>query len=136
MVEKLKTLPVVLTVEDRQAGEDEEVDMQLLRLARKTGGSLVTGDYNLAKMARVSGVTVLNLNELAGVLRPVVAAGDELQVTIVKEGREPGQGVGYMTDGTMIVVDGGRGHMNESITVTVTSALQTSAGRMVFARAA
>ena len=136
MVEQLKALSPGLTVQEQADDRDEETDVQLLRLTKKLGGAVVTGDYNLAKVARLSGVQVLNLNELAGAMRTAVSAGDELTVLIVKEGREPGQGVGYMSDGTMIVVDGGKAHMNENVKVTVTSALQTNAGRMVFARAA
>lgn len=114
--------------------DTDEADVKLLRLAKTTGAVIVTGDYNLNKVAAVTGVKVLNLNELAGALRPVVRAGDELMVDVVKEGKEPGQGVAYMEDGTMIVVDGGRALVGEAVAVTVTSVLQTSAGRMIFAK--
>ena len=111
-----------------------ETDMKLLRLARETEAVLVSGDVSLCKVARMSGMTVLNFNELFAALRPAVSAGDELTLQIVKDGKEAGQGVGYLPDGTMIVVEGGRAQMGKSVVVTVTSALQTSAGRMIFAR--
>ena len=98
------------------------------------GGVVVTNDYNLNKVAAVNSVPVLNINELANALKPIALPGEEMTVTIVKEGKEVGQGVAYMEDGTMIVVDGARKLLGESIQVTVTSALQTAAGRMVFAK--
>ena len=108
--------------------------VKLLRLAQELDGAIVTGDGGLYKAACAAGVRALSLNELAFALRPAVAAGDELTVQIVKEGKEPGQGVAYMPDGTMLVVEGGRRLLGESAAVVVTSVLQTSAGRMVFAR--
>lgn len=133
MLEKLKAICPV-SVEDTTGMESAEVDVMLLRLARKQGGSIVTCDYNLARAAQVTGVKALNLNELAGALRPAVQSGDELLVSLTKEGKEPGQGVAYLEDGTMVVVEGGRRHMGETLTVVVTTVLQTSAGRMIFAR--
>ena len=94
----------------------------------------MTGDYNLNKMARIHGVQVINLNDIANALKPVYLPGEHLDVLIVKAGEEPGQGVGYLDDGTMIVVEGGRDHLNESVRINVTSVLQTSAGRMIFGR--
>lgn len=135
VLQKLQEVSGSLTIQECTPEDAAETDVLLLRLTKKLNGAVVTGDVNLAKVARVSGVPVLNLNELAAALRTVVSAGDELSVLIVKEGREPGQGVGYMNDGTMIVVDGGKARMNETIPVIVTSALQTNAGRMVFAKA-
>lgn len=111
-----------------------ESDMKLLRFVRETDAVLVSGDVSLCKVARMSGMTALNFNELFAALRPAVSAGDELTLQIVKDGKEAGQGVGYLPDGTMIVVEGGRTQMGKSVSVTVTSALQTSAGRMIFAR--
>ena len=110
------------------------MDVKLLRLAQRMGGVVVTTDYNLNKVASLSGMRVLNVNELAGALRPAVLPGEELTVHVVREGKEPGQGVGYMDDGTMIVVENGRRHVGETQAVTVTTVLQTSAGRMIFAR--
>lgn len=111
-----------------------DTDVKLLRLAKACGGLVVTNDYNLNKVASVSGIQVLNLNDLASALKPAVMAGEELRMLISKEGKEPGQGVGYLADGTMIVVEGGRAHLNQTVDVIVSSVLQTSAGRMIFAR--
>ena len=106
------------------------------RLAQQVGGKIITNDYNLNKVAQLRGVEVLNINELSNAVKPVVIPGETMRVTIVKSGKEPGQGVAYLDDGTMIVVENGNRHMNESITVEVTSALQTAAGRMIFAKPA
>lgn len=113
---------------------DGEVDSKLLKLARLLDGKVITNDYNLNKVAELQGVPVLNINELANAVKPAVLPGEEMAVTIIKEGKEPGQGVAYLDDGTMIVVDGGRRHIGETLTVLVTSVLQTAAGRMIFAR--
>lgn len=110
-----------------------ENNRKLLRLARELDAAVITGDANLCKLARMSGMHVLNLNELSAALRPAVIPGEVLTVQLLKEGKEAGQGVGYMPDGTMIVVDGGRSLIGKTVTVTVTSALQTNAGRMIFA---
>jgi uncharacterized protein YacL len=97
-------------------------------------GKLVTNDYNLNKVAELQGVTVLNINELSNSVKPVVLPGEEMVVHVVKDGKELGQGVGYLDDGTMIVVDSGKKHMGDTIGVLVTSVLQTAAGRMIFAK--
>lgn len=133
MVQKLQECGNV-RLDQTDYPELTETDMKLLRLARETDAVLVSGDVSLCKVARMSGMTVLNFNELFAALRPAVSAGDELTLQIVKDGKETGQGVGYLPDGTMIVVEGGRTQMGKSVSVTVTSALQTSAGRMIFAR--
>lgn len=112
----------------------QDADVRLMTLAREMGATLLTGDMNLNRAARVIGMRVLNLNDLAMALRQVTAAGDVLAVRVSKEGREAGQGVGYLEDGTMIVVEGGRAFVGHTVSVTVTSVLQTSAGRMVFAK--
>ncbi len=112
----------------------EEVDVKLLRLCREMGGAVLTNDYNLNKVAGVTGVQVLNINELAGALRPVVLPGEEMQVHLVREGKEPGQGVAYLDDGTMVVVENGRRRVGETLDVIVTTVLQTNAGRMIFSR--
>ena len=114
--------------------EIQEVDSKLLKLAQKLNGKVITNDYNLNKVAEFQGVPVLNINELANAIKPVVLPGEEMQLTIVKDGKESGQGVAYLDDGTMIVVEGGRKFMGEEIAVTVTSVLQTAAGRMIFAK--
>ncbi|HEY4868890.1 MAG TPA: PIN domain-containing protein, partial [Candidatus Dormibacteraeota bacterium] len=110
-----------------------EVDTQLVKLARLRGASIMTQDYNLTRLAQVEGVRVLNLNSLANAVKPIVAAGETMTISIVKEGKEPHQGVGYLDDGTMVVVENGRQHQDETLEVTVTSVLQTAAGRMIFA---
>ncbi len=111
-----------------------EVDVKLLRLCRDLGGVVVTNDYNLNKVAGVSGIRVLNINDLANAVKPMLTAGEELTVQIVREGKEPGQGVAYLDDGTMIVVDNGRRFVGENVTAVVTTVLQTSAGRMIFTK--
>lgn len=109
------------------------VDATLLALAKRNGWAILTKDYNLARVARLEGVTVLNLHELSRALQPSAAPGEELVVTVVKEGREADQGVAYLEDGTMVVVERGRAHVGEVVAVTVTAVRQTSAGRLVFA---
>jgi uncharacterized protein YacL len=112
----------------------QPVDMKLVLLAKHLGGKIVTGDYNLNKVARIHNVPVINLNDIANSLKPVFLPGESLDVKIVKVGEEIGQGVGYLDDGTMIVVEGGREHVGNVVKVAVTSVLQTSAGRMIFGR--
>ena len=121
-------------VEEKDYEDADEVDVKLLRLARDLGGAVLTNDYNLNKVAGVTGVRVLNINELAGALRPVVLPGEEMTVHLVREGKEPGQGVAYLDDGTMVVVENGRRRVGETLEAEVTTVLQTSAGRMIFAR--
>jgi uncharacterized protein YacL len=110
------------------------VDQKLVRLAQELGGRLVTNDYNLNRVAHVEGVEVLNINELANAVKPVVLPGEELHVQVIREGKEPHQGVGYLDDGTMIVVEQGRRLIGEATEVVVTSVLQTVAGRLIFAK--
>ena len=112
----------------------QPVDMKLVLLAKHLQGKIVTNDYNLNKVAKLNGVGVINLNDVANSLKPTFLPGECIETRIVKHGEEAGQGVGYLEDGTMIVVDGGREHLNRQIRVAVTSVLQTSAGRMVFGR--
>ena len=111
-----------------------EVDAKLVLLARERGGKLVTNDFNLNRVANVEGIAVLNMNELANAVKPVLLPGEELRVALIKEGKEAHQAVGYLEDGTMIVVENGRRMVGETVDVSVTSALQTAAGRMIFAR--
>ncbi len=111
-----------------------EVDSKLVRLAQDVKGKIITNDFNLNKVAKLRGVEVLNINELSNAVKPVVIPGESMTVTVVKSGKEPGQGVAYLDDGTMIVIENGHRHMGETITVEVTSALQTAAGRMIFAK--
>jgi uncharacterized protein YacL len=112
----------------------KEVDSKLIELAKEVGGKIITNDSNLNKVAELQGIEVLNINELASSIKPVVLPGEEINVKILKEGKEMGQGVAYLDDGTMIVVDNGRKQMGKTIDVVVTSVLQTPAGRMIFAR--
>lgn len=136
-LEKLRTNARIVVQTDATDWTDtEDADVKLLRLARKLNAALLTGDGNLAKIAAASEVPVLSVNALAQALKPAVLAGETLTVTISKEGKESTQGVGYLDDGTMIVVEGGREHLGEALTVTVTGALQTSNGKMIFARMA
>ncbi|NLW17576.1 MAG: PIN domain-containing protein [Firmicutes bacterium] len=114
--------------------DDLEVDSKLIKLAQEINGKLLTTDYNLNKICELQGVPVLNINELANSLKPVVLPGEEMVVHVLKEGKENNQGVAYLDDGTMIVVDNGRKHIGEDLPVVVTSVLQTAAGRMIFAR--
>jgi uncharacterized protein YacL len=111
-----------------------EVDVKLLKLAQIMNGKVVTNDFNLNKVAVIKGVEVLNINELANTLKPVVLPGEEMTLFLVKEGKEQGQAVAYLDDGTMIVVEDGKNHIGQTIDVIVSSVLQTSAGRMIFAR--
>lgn len=112
----------------------QPVDMKLVILAKHLGGKLLTNDYNLNKVARLQGVVVINLNDLANALKPVFLPGERIEVHIVKQGEESGQGIGYLDDGTMVVIEGGRDYIGKQVDIAVTSVLQTSAGRMVFGR--
>jgi uncharacterized protein YacL len=112
----------------------KEVDQRLVILAKHLGGKVVTNDYNLNKIARLQGVDVINLNDLANAMKPIVLPGEALTVKLIKRGEEQGQGVGYLDDGTMVVAEQGAYHLGEIVKLTVTSVLQTSAGRMIFGR--
>jgi uncharacterized protein YacL len=127
---------VELTIFDRDLPDfaGQTVDLKLVALAKHLEGKLITNDYNLNKVARLHGVGVINLNDVANALKPVFLPGEQIEVRVVKPGEEVGQGVGYLDDGTMVVVESGRDHINESVVISVTSVLQTSAGRMVFGR--
>ena len=114
--------------------EVKEVDLKLIELAKRLSGKIVTNDFNLNKVAQLRGVAVLNINELANALKPVVLPGEVLRVFVLKEGKEPGQGIAYLDDGTMVVVDQGKRAIGRTIEVAVTSVLQTTAGKMIFCR--
>ncbi len=114
--------------------EAADVDSKLLTLAKEMDGIVVTNDYNLNKVAAVKSVKVFNINELANAVKPVALPGEEMLVTIVKDGKEQGQGIAYLDDGTMIVVEDGNSEYNKPVSVIVTSVLQTAAGRMIFAK--
>jgi uncharacterized protein YacL len=126
------TVPVRFTDQDVPGVRD--VDDKLVILAKQLNCAIVTNDYNLNHVAQLQGVQVLNINELANAVKAVYLHGEALSLKIIQEGREPGQGVGYLDDGTMVVVDEGRYHLNGEVTVVVTKVLQTTAGRMIFAR--
>lgn len=111
-----------------------EVDLKLVRLAKQMGAQILTNDFNLNKVCELHRVKVLNINDLANAVKPVVIPGEDMQVVVIKDGKEHNQGVAYLDDGTMIVVEGGRAYIGQAIAVTVTSVLQTSAGRMIFAK--
>ena len=129
-----KQLTVPVEIQSFKAEKPMEVDSMLLKMAEKLDAFVMTNDFNLNKVAEFQGVRVLNINELANAIKPVVLPGEEMRVTIIKAGKEQGQGVAYLNDGTMIVVDGGSKHIGETKTVIVTSVLQTAAGRMIFTK--
>ncbi len=114
--------------------EVREVDSKLVKLARSLGAKVLTNDFNLNKVAQIEGIEVLNINDLANALKPAVLPDEQMEVKLIKEGKEANQGVGYLDDGTMVVVDGGRHYMGKTVQVVVTSVLQTAAGRMIFTR--
>jgi uncharacterized protein YacL len=128
-----KAEDVVCELVDLDFPGTPDVDARLVKLARARGAALMTQDYNLNRLAQIEGVRVLNLNDLANAVKPIVGAGESIAITIVKEGKEPHQGVGYFEDGTMVVVENGSSRVDETVTVTVTTVLQTTAGRMIFA---
>ncbi|HHV71562.1 MAG TPA: PIN/TRAM domain-containing protein [Clostridia bacterium] len=129
-----KESKVKVQIYEKDFEDIAEVDSKLVRLAKMLDGKVVTNDYNLNKVAEFQGVPVLNINELANAVKPVVLPGEEMVVHVIKDGKESGQGVAYLDDGTMIVVDGGKKYIGETIDVMVTSVLQTAAGRMIFAK--
>jgi len=134
MLENLKKVKgTEVIIHDETLAEIKEVDAKLVRLAKMLGCSILTTDFNLNKVAKLESVNVLNINDLAGALRPVVFPGERMSVYIRKEGKEKTQGVAFMDDGTMIVVDGARKLIGKNVNITITSVLQTSAGRMIFA---
>jgi uncharacterized protein YacL len=124
---------MVRTYDNTDPNDRDEVDAKLVKLAKELGGVIVTNDFNLNKVAELQGVQVLNINELANALKPVVLPGEEMTVTIIKEGKEINQGVAYLDDGTMIVVEGARRRIGETLEVVTSSVLQTVAGKMIFA---
>ena len=125
---------VTVQIVETDFPEVREVDLKLIELARRMSGKIVTNDFNLNKVAQLRGVPVLNINELANSLKPVVLPGELMKVFIIKEGKEQGQGVGYLDDGTMVVVDQAKKALGRTIEVSVTSVLQTTAGKMIFCR--
>lgn len=129
-----KELDIEVMINDKKFDDVKEVDSKLLKLTQLLKGKIITNDYNLNKVAEVQGIDVLNINELANAVKPVVLPGEEMVVQVVRDGKESNQGLAYLDDGTMIVVESGRKFIGETIDVVVTSVLQTSAGRMIFAK--
>ncbi len=130
-LQKESSVPV--EVSEMDIKDVADVDSKLVRLAKIFGCAIVTNDFNLNRVAELQGVQVLNVNELANAVRPVVLPGEEMEIRIIQEGRETGQGIGFLDDGTMVVVEGGRRYINSRLEVVVTRVLQTAAGRMIFA---
>ena len=124
----------VVIVNDMEYEMIQDVDSKLIALAKDTGSMIVTNDFNLNKVASIQGIRVLNINDLANAVKPVVIPGEEMTVYLLREGKESGQAIAYLQDGTMIVVEGGRKYIGNKIRIAVTSVLQTSAGRMIFAK--
>lgn len=131
-LQESKTIPV--RISDIDVEGTREVDSKLVILARQLSCPILTNDYNLNRVAEIQGVPVLNINELANSVKAVLLPGESVEVKIIQEGKERGQGVGYLSDGTMVVIEDGKEYMNEDISSTVTKVLQTAAGRMIFAR--
>ncbi|MCK5140053.1 MAG: TRAM domain-containing protein [Thermodesulfovibrionia bacterium] len=129
-----KMANITVKIVDEDFPKIKEVDTKLVALAKMLSGKIITNDFNLNKVAKLQGVSVLNINELASSLKPVVLPGETMNVFIVKEGKESSQGIAYLEDGTMVVVDNARRLINKNIDVMVTSVLQTTAGRMIFTR--
>jgi len=129
-----KDQSIMVKISDMDFADINEVDAKLVKLAKIMNAKVVTNDFNLNKVAEFHGVKVLNINQLANALRPVVLPGEEMKVALVKEGKDANQAVGYLDDGTMVVVENGRRRLNEEVDVVVTSVLQTTAGRMIFTR--
>jgi uncharacterized protein YacL len=125
---------VEVVISDLDYPEARDVDSKLIECAKAMGAKIVTNDYNLNKVARIHGIKVLNINELANALRPVALPGEGMSVFILKEGKEKDQGVAYLDDGTMVVVDDSRRMIGQTIDITVTSVLQTTVGKMIFGR--
>jgi uncharacterized protein YacL len=135
VLQRMQKMPhVEVRILDDDSAQTGDVDHKLVELARKTGAKIVTNDFNLNKVAKVHGLAVLNVNQLANALKPAVLPGEPMRVMILREGKEPNQGVAYLDDGTMVVVDGARRMINKSTDIIVTSVHQTTAGKMIFGR--
>jgi uncharacterized protein YacL len=129
-----KMSSIVVQIAEEDFPHIRAVDMKLIELAKLFEAKIVTNDFNLNKVAQLQGVAVLNVNELANALKPVVLPGETMRVFILKEGKEYNQGVAYLDDGTMVVVDNARKMISKTIDIAVTSVLQTTAGRMIFGK--
>lgn len=129
-----KELEIDVKIWDKEINDAKEVDIKLLKLAKEINGKVVTNDYNLNKVAEFQGVEVLNINELANAVKPILLPGEEMSILVSKVGKEHNQGIAYLDDGTMIVIENGKKYVDSTIDVVVTTVLQTAAGRMIFAR--
>jgi uncharacterized protein YacL len=129
-----KESPVPIEITDNDYGDVQEVDSKLVKMASTLSWPIITNDFNLNRVAELEGVRVLNINQLANAVKSVVLPGEEMAIRVIQEGKEAGQGVGFLDDGTMVVVEGGKRHLNDEIEITVTRVLQTVAGRMIFAQ--
>ena len=135
MLNKLRNeTDVPIQILDEDISEVSEVDGKLVVMAKNLRAPILTTDYNLNRVAELQGVKVLNINELANALKPVVIPGEEMMVRVIQEGREMGQGVAFLDDGTMVVIEGGRKFINSHLDVSITRVLQTAAGRIIFAQ--
>ena len=134
VLDELQTLEKPkLEISDLDPTQVREVDEKLVVLAREHGFGVMTNDYNLNRVAAIQGINVLNLNELANAMKAIYLPGEQMRLRVIQEGKELDQGVGYLDDGTMVVIEGGRQYIGREISLTVTKVLQTSAGRMIFA---
>jgi uncharacterized protein YacL len=129
-----KDSSIMVKISDIDFQDTHEVDTKLVKLGKVMKAKVITNDFNLNKVAEFHGVDVLNINELSNALKPVVLPGEDMRITLIKEGKDPNQAIGYLDDGTMVVVENGRRRLNYDVDVVVTSVLQTTAGRMIFAR--
>tara|TARA_B100000131_G_C18090525_1_gene601999 strand:+ start:566 stop:1585 length:1020 start_codon:yes stop_codon:yes gene_type:complete len=125
---------VKVKIVDRDFTSIKEVDLKLVRLAKELKGHLVTNDFNLTKVANLQGVRVLNVNQLANSLRPVILPGEHMKIKVIKQGKDENQGVGYLDDGTMVVIDNAKKHISQEINIIITSVIQTPTGRMIFSK--
>lgn len=133
-MQDIQDIEIMNTDKLKNIEEIPEVDVKLIKLAQLLNGKLLTTDYNLNKVAAINDIEVLNINDLANAIKPVVIPGEKMIVRVIKQGKDQTQGIGYLDDGTMIVVEDGREHIGEEATITVTSVIQTSAGKMIFGR--
>jgi uncharacterized protein YacL len=135
VLQRIQKMPhLEIEIADEDFPNIADVDLKLIELAKRYDGKIITNDYNLNKVASLQGIEILNVNQLANALKPVVLPGETMRVFILREGKEYNQGVAYLDDGTMVVVDGARRMINKTIDITVTSVHQTTAGKMIFGR--
>jgi uncharacterized protein YacL len=135
ILNELRKIPgMTVEILDRDYKGTSKVDEKLVGIAKEIGAKIITNDYNLNKIAEIQGIDVLNINDLSNAIKPTFLPGEKINVKIVKEGKEKDQGIAYLNDGTMIVVDGARKMINKKIDITITNVLQTDAGKMIFAK--